>query len=255
MMLITTQTPEIDLPGGKSGPAYIDAAIEGLTRLNVVVMKHMTIPPLYKTGIRWRLESGPQRWRRCDEMIREGKTADCKNLAAYRAAELRVSGEDPTAEVLVYHSGEHVYHAVVGRDKRSWIEDPSRILGMPTHGHAIPTVRQVMEYTRSEYIGEDPVDSLEMTITSEPTQAGGHRVTIRVPLVDIDQAVQRYRALFVTREAPTKQSATKKALSDVSNILKNPAVSALIPGPAKFALQVAGSQKARDIAKSLLKLF
>jgi len=52
---------------------------------------------------------------------------DCEDLAAWRAAELRIAGEP--ARVVVVRSAPGVLHAVVRR-ANGRIEDPSRRLGM-----------------------------------------------------------------------------------------------------------------------------
>jgi hypothetical protein len=54
---------------------------------------------------------------------------DCDDLAPWRAAELRVSGEDPHARCAVVHVGRNKWHIVVRRGDGSY-EDPSAALGM-----------------------------------------------------------------------------------------------------------------------------
>lgn len=278
--LHTTQRPRIDLP---SGGDYIDAALEGLTRLDQVVLAEKRLPFLYRSGIRWRLERGPQRWRRADEVLAEGSSADCKNLACWRTAELRNLGIDRGAKAHVYRSGPRMWHCVVIRTNDAGgaplrrdahghlVEDPSRILGMPVREsiglvHYEPRREHMAEFTGedyedgeggddgeetgNEYIGADPSDSLDLTITHTKT-ATGWRTTVRIPL---DELRKEARAIFIHREKRGKTSATRDALNVASGILKDPKVAALIPGPAKFALQVAGSDKAKQIAKGILSL-
>jgi hypothetical protein len=118
--------------GVPASPGTYSAALDGLTRVNEVLMRRdPSIPPLYATGARWELrpeDPSENRWRYADEVAAEG-WGDCQALACYRAAELRVSGEDPGAHVRVYPTGKNKYHAVVARSN-GFVEDPSVALGM-----------------------------------------------------------------------------------------------------------------------------
>jgi len=107
--------------------AFYEAAIEGLTRLNVEMLSVADFPPIYESGVGYRKEA-EDTWRHADDVFCSG-WGDCEDLAAWRAAELRVSGEDPAARVYVYRSGPLRFHAVVARGSGR-IEDPSLILGM-----------------------------------------------------------------------------------------------------------------------------
>lgn len=103
------------------------AALEGLVQVNELVLDKTPIPGVYESGARWR--NIPHRnWRRADQIAGEG-WGDCEGFSAWRAAELRRSGEDPCAKVGVYHTGPAKYHAIVLRGDDQ-IEDPSILLGM-----------------------------------------------------------------------------------------------------------------------------
>ena len=91
----------------------------------------LAIPPLYKSGVRYRRESPKrERWLRSDEVLEVGY-GDCEDLAAWRAAELRQRGLP--AKVIVKKTGPRKFHALVAvpTETGRWItEDPSRRLGM-----------------------------------------------------------------------------------------------------------------------------
>jgi hypothetical protein len=108
--------------------SFYEAAIEGLTLLDEQILSSSPdFPRLYESGVVYRKEA-KDTWRHADDVLCSG-WGDCEDLASWRVAELRVSGEDPDSYVYVYQSGPHRYHAVVARgDGR--IEDPSLILGM-----------------------------------------------------------------------------------------------------------------------------
>ena len=116
------------------GAGEVEAAAEGLTLVNVDQMRRRVFPPLYSSGIRYKVESG-EHWQPAAALL-AARRGDCEDLAAYRAAELRVSGQDPDAAVAIYKSRPRVYHAVVKRGDGT-IEDPSLRLGMKPPGAAL----------------------------------------------------------------------------------------------------------------------
>ena len=102
-----------------------------LTTLNRVFIQACArlgrkVPELYKSGVYYHHELGPERWWTIQDVLRHG-WADCKSLAAYRAAELRERGIDATAVPI--QKSAHLVHVVV-RLPSGKCEDPSRVLGM-----------------------------------------------------------------------------------------------------------------------------
>lgn len=118
------------------------AALEGLVQVNGLVLAKEHIPPLYQSGARWR-NIKHNNWRRADQISGEG-WGDCEGLSSWRAAELRLTGEDDNARVGVYHTGPRTYHAVVIRGD-DYIEDPSILLGMKSRRN-MPLTRGQMNY-------------------------------------------------------------------------------------------------------------
>lgn len=84
------------------------------------------LPPLYRSGVRYRQERGTEDWNTAPVVLKRGY-GDCEDLAAWRAAELRVMGIP--AHGIVKRTGPKMFHALVlWPDGR--VEDPSKILGM-----------------------------------------------------------------------------------------------------------------------------
>jgi len=121
----------------------LDRVLEDLAQQDVdYLQEHPDAPRLRASGVRY-YHSGRgsasgliDEWLDVPEALAEG-VADCKSLAAWRVAELRVSGEDPGArchkkfavvddpdvgKLLLYH--------VVVRRSDDRLEDPSREHGM-----------------------------------------------------------------------------------------------------------------------------
>jgi hypothetical protein len=104
-------------------------ALEGLVAIDYLILTRARgrLPLLYQSGVVYRHQRNPKRWGHILEVIRSGY-ADCKNLSAWRAAELRYYAGVP-ARVHCYPTGPRRWHAVVQLpDGRT--EDPSVRLGM-----------------------------------------------------------------------------------------------------------------------------
>lgn len=97
---------------------------------------HPGFPGIYESGVRYLrdAENGTQSspdselWLTIPDAVSFGG-ADCKVLAAWRAAELQEAGEDASPMLVSPRPGGHVWHVVVMRGDGS-VEDPSKILGM-----------------------------------------------------------------------------------------------------------------------------
>ncbi len=121
---------------GLSAPASaatLTAVLEGLTALNAVLLQRRPkFPLLYESGVVYKREQRgsrgqPEDWANILQVLKRG-WGDCEDLAAWRAAELRVRCEEP-AQAVVRRSGPRKFHAVVVRED-GFIEDPSKVLGM-----------------------------------------------------------------------------------------------------------------------------
>lgn len=121
-MLISVNVP--------ASRAAITAMLEGLTVLDMVLMSAHPgrFPPLYESGIRYRREpDGRERWLTAPEMLAVG-FADCEDISAWRAAELRLAGVP--AKAVAIRTGKRRFHGIVLLPDKTF-EDPSVRLGMP----------------------------------------------------------------------------------------------------------------------------
>lgn len=100
---------------------------EALARVNLQHCRLGRLPPLYRSGVRYRDLAG-QVWRDASTIMKaRPRFAQCVELAAWRTAELRCQGI--AASPLIIKTGPTYFHAVVDRGFGRH-EDPSRILGM-----------------------------------------------------------------------------------------------------------------------------
>lgn len=140
----------INIPA-ESAPRYVEHALEGLARIATEQISTGAFPLLYRSGVRYERERGTENWQTPAEVIETGR-ADCEDLSAYRVGELRASGVDPGARVVIVRTGPRTLHAVVRRSDGS-TEDPSRALGMrgPGDGVALPSMLVGVEPSHTWY--------------------------------------------------------------------------------------------------------
>ena len=128
----------IDIPVETTG-RLAETALEGLAQL--ATEDYVTaggLPLLYQSGVRYQRERGTEDWLLPSQTLAGGR-GDCEDLAAYRVGELRGTGTDPGARIVIVRTGPRTLHAVVQRSDGT-VEDPSRALGMsgPGDGVALP---------------------------------------------------------------------------------------------------------------------
>lgn len=107
--------------------------LEMLTRIDMVWLEeNPSTPLLYQAGVHYQEEPpGQEDWQDIPTCIRMG-IADCEDLCAWRAAELRVRFGINAQPVFTHRTrpdGGSLYHILV-RLPDGQLEDPSRILGM-----------------------------------------------------------------------------------------------------------------------------
>lgn len=274
--------PRVGIP---SSAELYDAALEGFVRVNEVIMRRNpgTFVPVYQSGAKYALHPHDY-FRHCHDVDRED-WGDCEDLSTYRAAELRVSGEDPAARVVTYKTGRHQYHAVVMRGD-GFIEDPSVILGMKVRNPA----RYVAKIEAAFGVGAaDKIEVPHMAraiigVVNDPNPNmanitfdvyrranGGWAGVVRVPLAKgviptgtpsamvnappgtanplPPQAIVMQTS---TSANQSKAAAVSKAMNLAKAVADNPAVKALIPPQAAAALEVIKSPQAQAAAKAAI---
>lgn len=250
------------------GLAFYDDALEGLTRINERLYRAGRARSVYAKGpdgrplVRYEQEHGTEEWRNAEEVVAEG-FGDCEDLACARAGELRASGK-PRARAFASQSAPNLVHIKVDvNGDGKTIEDPSRVLGMGQHQGTVINMfdddSSGIDESGAEAvtdddieIGADPSSSADISWHVEKTPNGWQGV-VRVPMWEGTCAV--VKRTVPGNNAKAKDSAAKVALNTAAKVLDNPAVAAVIPPEAKFALNLIRSKKARDLANTVMKLF
>ena len=125
----------IAVPEAHVEASIIDAALEAVTRLDESMIHSGDVPDFdaRPKGIIWKPEpKGDEFFDNAQTIIQRG-WGDCDDLAPWKAASLRATGEDPGAIAKVVKSGPSMYHAIVERSDGA-IDDPSVECGMKPKG-------------------------------------------------------------------------------------------------------------------------
>lgn len=107
----------------------IEAQTEGLAGINLVLLqRYPRIPGLYAVKPRY-LVPAKETWKDLGAVLRD-KHGDCKDLVAWRLAELWKQGVDAKAEAIGDRQKHRLQFHVFIRYGNGTVEDPARELGM-----------------------------------------------------------------------------------------------------------------------------
>lgn len=130
-MDITFSIPFVFYPGSphdENAEALKDL-LDGLIALNSTYLRYHTVAPLYRSGVVYR---NTEIWDTVPALYRKGY-GDCKSLTAALIAEYRKAGKwcRPVFRFNTNPNQTFSFHILVQTEHG--FEDPSKILGMPTH--------------------------------------------------------------------------------------------------------------------------
>lgn len=123
----------VGIPESHVSKEVLEPAAEAVTRLNEQQIERGEVPTFHealsKGLVKWKPEPpGEERFDHARTVLNRG-WGDCDDLAPWRAASARATGEDPGARAIMLRRSPTLWHAVVRRSDGS-IEDPSREAGM-----------------------------------------------------------------------------------------------------------------------------
>ena len=110
----------------------VRSLLQALVMVNRIALRSdKRIPPLYRSGCRYKREPSGQETFRDLYVIMANRGGDCAHLCAWRVAELQEAGENATIRVTwkTTRRGPRLFHVQV-RLGNGKIEDPSKLLGM-----------------------------------------------------------------------------------------------------------------------------
>lgn len=140
----------VAIPEAHVSAPVLNSALEAVTRLDESMIRGGDVAPFNpdNPGVKWKPEPPGQEHFDHATMVRGRGWGDCDDLAPWRAASLRVTGEDPGARAVVKRSGDKRWHAVVRRSDGS-IDDPSIDAGMPSRGRGVGVVGAAVPFMLS----------------------------------------------------------------------------------------------------------
>jgi len=271
-------TPTI---AGITQTAEAEALLEGLVRANMAALRRHPLPSVYAAGVRYAREPrGQERWQLAPEVARR-KRGDCEDLAAWRAAELRVAGERG-ARVAVVRTGRRLLHAVVRRASGQ-LEDPSARLGMKGGsvrrqrmgsigveiGAAPPSVqRQLLQYATPEQYANPGVlwrvqaaPGMQAPAPALAYLPAGLPYGFALPGFGPPQGQDPYRAQMVVPTATGPKQLTATAATPKSafaSVLSEAQALPGLPPEARLAVSAAGLLETlpwKAMGKGVSKLF
>lgn len=100
--------------------------VENLAEWNMAILHRYHVPPLYRSGVKYRLEKASERYRDIIRVWGSGY-GDCEDLVAWRLAELWNSGQPASPIVTVTVTNPDVSHVAIDLGNGR-VEDPSLYL-------------------------------------------------------------------------------------------------------------------------------
>jgi len=115
-------------------PGVLERALVGLVAVDELLIERGVVPSLYESGVRYRWVKPGNGWDHAGIVYARGY-GDCKDVGAWRCAELRLQGVD--ARCIVVQTGPANYHVQVQLPSGD-VEDPSvTLLKLQGDPHAL----------------------------------------------------------------------------------------------------------------------
>jgi hypothetical protein len=184
------------VPDSNISADIVDHALEAVTRTNERLLEEGRVPladDAIRRGVKWAPEPpGDEHFDHALTVVKRGH-GDCDDLAPYKAASLRVTGEDPDARATIIPSGPNKWHAIVLRGDGS-VDDPSADAGM-------------YEYRKKSLPLQPKMRGGVRTPTIHTSVVGGvHVARCDVPWRSSDYALSSHAA------GPNRVSAVRRAI-------------------------------------------
>lgn len=181
----------------------LNAGLETNTRVNESMLAAGEVPTFHEglrqRGIKWKEEPpGDERFDHAKLVMGRG-WGDCDDLAPWRAASMRHTGEDPGAEAVVRRSGPNRWHAIVQRSDGRF-EDPSREAGMGKKVVGVaPAVCSPMFAPRASVVGGPAL--CRPGVAARPIGNSGWEARADVPWGDTNYALSSLNRAPVASQA------------------------------------------------------
>lgn len=255
----------VGIPEAHVSQPVLEAAAEAVTRLDEDLIRKGEAPDFHaaleRGLVKWQPEPpGEERFDNAVKVISRG-WGDCDDLAPWRAASARASGEDPGARAIMVRKSPTLWHAMVQMSDGK-IEDPSEEAGMRsrpgTPPPAMPTMgtSQVVGGARRPMIGVRPL--YVRGVGGQP-RICGYQARVDLPLTELESAMVQLHAAPVASQAIVGACIAAVELAEASGTFVDPetyapvdAVAGLLCGAGWRAVDVHCGALARQRAEAWL---
>lgn len=250
----------VGVPEAHITKRVLEPTAEAVTRLDEDLIRSGKVPTFHEAlrrgAVKWRPEPpGEERFDHAEKVLHRG-WGDCDDLAPWRAASARATGEDPGARVEMLRRSPTLWHAVVRRSDGSR-EDPSAEAGMRrssgSNAPAIPLMQQ------TSVVGGAPRPQLALRPIYGVRHCIGWEARCDLPMSRTASALCELHHAPVASQAIIGACNGATIVADASGTLVMPetyapidAISGLLQGVSAGEIDVACGELARERAEQWL---
>jgi hypothetical protein len=213
----------VGIPEPHVSKEVLEPAAEAVTRLNEQQIERGEVPTFHealsKGMVKWKPEPpGEERFDHARTVINRG-WGDCDDLAPWRAASARATGEDPGARAVMLRRSPTLWHAVVQMSDGR-IEDPSKEAGMgrgnAQNAPATPIIKpaQVVGGHRRPHVCLRPVRVRHCVV--------GYQARVDLPITSTETALVQLHYAPVASQAIIGACNAAGELAEASGTIVDP---------------------------------
>jgi hypothetical protein len=214
----------VGIPEPHVSREVLEPAAEAVTRLDEQLIERGEVPTFHqaldKGLVKWRPETpGDEKFDHARTVLNRGH-GDCDDLAPWRAASARATGEDPGARAVMLRRGPTLWHCVVQMSDGK-IEDPSREAGMgknrPEFAPATPIIKpaQVVGGAKRPHVCLRPIRVRHCIV--------GYQARVDLPMTATESALVQLHHAPVASQAIVGACNAAGELAEASGTIVDPA--------------------------------
>lgn len=256
----------VGIPEPNVSKPVLEAAAEAVTRLDEDLIRQGKAPDFHDAlehgQVKWKPEPpGNENFDNAETVVKRG-WGDCDDLAPWRAASARATGEDPGARAIAVRRSPTLWHMMVRRSDGR-LEDPSVEAGMrASRPGAAPAVMPLMQTaqvvggSKRPMIAVRPIYLVGGVYSSRPI---GWQARVDLPLSEMDSALVQLHHAPVASQAIVGACIAACDLAEASGTFVDPetyapvdAIAGLLCGADWRAVDVHCGELARERAEQWL---
>lgn len=200
----------VGIPEPHISAAVLEPAAEAVTRLDEQLIERGEVPTFHealnKGLVRWQPEApGEERFDHARTVLNRGH-GDCDDLAPWRAASMRATGEDPGARAVMKQKSPTLWHCVVQKSDGQ-IEDPSIEAGMHNARRSAANAAATPIIKPASVVGGSPRPHVCLRPVTVRGQIIGWQARVDTPMIHSVGATSTEAALVHLHYAPVASQA------------------------------------------------